>query len=181
LATQAASDTVGDTERGFVDLEVQQLKKELERISLTTEYTGTKFLNGSASTLDFQVGVNGDDNSRISFDAGGANATLSALNISGVAVASKDDARDTLDSIDQAISKVAAMRANFGAIQSRMQTTINNISTYRENLSAANSRIRDADMAAEAANLAKTTILQQAGVATLAQANQTAGLAMKLL
>jgi flagellin len=181
LATQAASDTVGEAERGFVDLEVQQLKSELDRIAQTTEYSGTKLLDGSGSQLDFQVGVRGGENNRISYDAGKANASTDNLGVSGISVSSKDDARDTLESIDSAIKNVASMRAEFGAIQSRMNSTINNISVYRENLSAAQSRIKDADMAAEAANLAKTSILQQAGVATVAQANTAAALALKLL
>jgi flagellin len=181
LATQAASDTVGEAERGFVDLEVQQLKSELDRIAQTTEYSGTRLLDGSGSQLDFQVGVRGLENNRISYDAGQANASTDNLGVNSISVASKDDARDTLESIDSAIKNVASMRAEFGAIQSRMNSTINNISAYRENLSAAQSRIKDADMAAEAANLAKTSILQQAGVATVAQANTAAALALKLL
>ncbi len=181
LATQAASDTVGEAERGFVNIEVQQLKEELERIALTTEYSGTKLLDGSAGTLDFQVGIYGNENNRISYDAGKANATISSLGVSGISVSSKGDARSALDSVGDAIKKVAAMRGSFGAIQSRMGSTINNIEVYKENLSAANSRIKDADIAEESANLAKTSILQNAGVATLSQANQTTGLALKLL
>jgi len=181
LATQAASDTLGDTERGFVNVEVQQLRAELDRISATTEYSGTKLLDGSASTLDFQVGIKGGEDNRISFDAGKANASASSLGVGGVAVDSKSSAQDMLDTVDSAISKVAEMRSGFGAIQSRMGSTISNLSVYRENLSAANSRIKDADMAEESANMAKTAILQQAGVATLAQANQSTGLALKLL
>lgn len=181
LSTQAASDTIGQKERGFVDIEVQQLKQELDRIAKTTEYVGTNLLDGSAKKLDFQVGMKGDEKNSISFDAGAANATISALGVSGVNVRDKSSAKATLDAIDDAISKVASMRAGFGAIQSRMSTTVNNLSTYRENLSAANSRIKDADMAEEAANLARTNILQQAGVATLAQANVSNNLALKLI
>ena len=181
LATQAASDTIGDKERGFVNVEVQQLKQELERISLTTEYTGTKLLDGSAKTLDFQVGIGAGVNNRITFDAGQANATISSLGVSGIAVDSKSAARDTIDQVDAAISKVASMRANFGAVQSRLNSTINNNEVYRENLAASNSRIKDADIAAESSELAKSNILQNAGVATLAQANQSTALALKLL
>ncbi len=181
LATQAASDTIGEKERGFVNIEVQQLKQEMERIAQTTEYSGTKLLDGSASELDFQVGIRGSENNRITYDASKANATVSSLGVSGISVDSKSSARDTLDSVEEAIAKVAGMRSNFGAVQSRMSSTINNIEVYRENLSAANSRIKDADLAVESAELAKTSILQNAGVATLAQANQSTGLALKLL
>jgi len=181
LATQAASDTIGDAERGFVNVEVTELTKELDRIARTTEYSGARLLDGSAPSLDFQVGIRGGEMNRITYQAGETNATASALGIEGFSVATKDDARAVLEEIDPAISKVAAMRANFGAIQSRMQSSINNIETYRENLTASNSRIRDADLAEESSNLAKQSILQQAGVSTLAQANTSTALAIKLI
>lgn len=181
LATQAASDTVGETERGFINVEVGQLLAELDRISSTTEYSGTKLLDGSGGSLDFHVGTSGSKDNVISFNAGEANATSSALGVSGMSVGSKDDARSTLDNIDQALTKVGTIRANFGAIQSRMGSTINNLAVYQENLEAANSRIRDSDMAQEAANLAKNSIIQQASVATLSQANNNTALALKLL
>lgn len=181
LSTQAASDTIGATERGFVDIEVQQLKQELERIAQTTEYGGSKMLDGSAGVLDFQVGIRGNENNRISYDASKANATVSSLGVSGISVSDKGSARSALESVDDAIKKVAAMRGNFGAIQSRMNSTINNLEVYKENLQSATSRIKDADIAEESANLAKTSILQNAGVATLAQANQSTGLALKLI
>lgn len=181
LATQAASDTIGQTERGLVDVEVQQLVKELDRIAQTTEFAGTHLLNGSGKTLDFQIGFRSDENSTISYDAGLANATVSALGVSGIGVHDKSDARNTLEKLDSAISKVGNMRANFGAMQSRMGMTVNSLQSAQEALSAANSRIRDADLAKEAADLAKATILQRAGVATLAQANASTSQALKLL
>jgi flagellin len=181
LATQAASDTIGDNERSFVNVEVSELTKELDRIARTTEYSGAKLLDGSAPSLDFQVGIRGGALNRITYQAGEANATIRALNIDGLTVGTKADARSALEQVDPAISKVAAMRANFGAIQSRMQSSINNIELYRENLSAANSRIRDADMAEESSALAKANILQQTGIATLAQANTSTALALKLI
>lgn len=181
LATQAASDTIGEVERGFVNVEVNQLKAELDRIAQTTEFSGTKLLDGSGQSLDFQIGMRSDENNYITFDAGAADAQAGALEVDGIDVADKGDARDALEAIDKGIQKVAEMRAGFGAIQSRMATTVNNLEVYRENLSAANSRIRDADMAEEAANLAQRTIIQQAGVATLAQANSANSLALKLI
>ncbi len=181
LATQAASDTIGEAERGFVNVEVSELVKELDRIANTTEYSGAKLLDGSAPSLDFQIGIRGTENDYITYAAGNSNASVDSLEIDGISVSSKDDARETLGRIDPAISKVAEMRANFGAVQSRLNTSVNNISTYRENLTAATSRIRDADFAEESANLAKNTILQQAGVATLAQANNATSAALKLI
>jgi flagellin len=153
----------------------------MDRISDTTEYSGTKLLNGSGGTLDFHVGTGGGDQNIISFDAGQANASSGALGVSGLGVGSKSEARSTLDSIDQALTKVGTMRANFGAIQSRMGATINNLAVYEENLAAANSRIRDTDFAKEAADLAKNSIVQQASVSTLTQANTNTALALKLL
>jgi flagellin len=181
LATQAASDTVSDTERAFINVEVGQLLTELDRIAQTTEYSGTKLLDGSGGSLDFHVGTSGSENNIISFDASQANATASSLGVSGMSVASKSEARSVLDNLDEALTKVGTMRANFGAIQSRMGSTINNLAVYEENLAAANSRIRDADMAKEAADLAKNSIIQQASVATLTQANTNTALALKLL
>ncbi len=181
LATQAASDTIGDSERGFVNIEVTELMKELDRIANSTEYSGAKLLDGSAPSLDFQIGIRGTENDYITYAAGSSNATMDSLGISGITVATKEDARATLESIDPAISKVAEMRANFGAVQSRLNTSVANISTYRENLAAATSRIKDADMAEESANLAKNQILQQAGVATLVQANNSTASAIKLI
>jgi len=181
LATQAASDTIGKSERGFVDVEVQELVKELDRIAKTTEYSGAKLLDGSAPSLDFQVGIRGNSEDRITYAAGESNAQIRALGIDSVSVREKDAARRTLETIDPAISKVASMRANFGAMQSRLQSSVNNIGTYRQNLAAAQSRIRDADMAEEASELAKQTVMQAAGAATLAQANSSTSVALKLL
>ncbi len=181
LATQAASDTVGETERGYLNVEVGQLLTELDRIANTTEYSGTKLLDGSAGTLDFHVGVGGSEENIISYDAGLANATASALDVGGMAVDTKDAAKSTLENIDQALTKVGTMRANFGAVQSRLDKTISNNATYEENLIAAKSRIQDADMAVEASNLAKDQILQNAAVSTLAQANNNTNLALKLI
>jgi flagellin len=181
LATQAASDTIGDREREYVNVEVEELIKEADRIAQTTEYSGAKLLDGSAPTLDFQIGIRGGEADRITYAAGDANARTGDIGIDGLSVKDKDSARDVLEQIDPAIAKVASMRANFGAMQSRLQTSVNNISTYRENLSSAMSRIKDTDMAEESANLAKSSILQQAGTAVLAQANNSTNLALKLL
>ena len=181
LATQAASDTIGEAERGFVDVEVQQLVKELDRIAQTTEFAGTHLLNGSGKTLDFQIGFRSDENNRISYDAGKANATVSALGVQGISVADKDGSQKALEILDDAIAKTGDMRANFGAMQSRMAMTVNSLQSSQEALASANSRIRDADMAKESSELAKSTILQRAGVATLAQANNSTGYVLKLI
>lgn len=181
LAVQAASDTVGEQERGFLNLEAQQLKQEADRIVKTTEFAGMKLLDGSAGQLDFQVGAKGGDDYKISYDAGSANAQISELGIDGIDVSSKSGAQSALDNVDTALAKVGAMRANFGAVQSRMESTIANLGVAQASFTAAESRIRDADMAAESSNLAQSTILREAGTAVLAQANANNQAALKLL
>lgn len=182
LAIQAASDTVGNTERKFVDVEYQQLKNEIQRISEVTNFNGTDLLNGTGGIMDIQVGIHNDAfKDRISFNAGAANASLEALGINAEAVSSKEQAQVSISAVDDAIVRVNAIRANFGALQNRMQSTIANISIFEENLSAANSRIRDTDVARESAELTKNNILLQAGLSVLQQANNIQNAALKLL
>lgn len=182
LSIQSASDTIGDTERQFTNVEFQQLKSEIQRVSEVTQFNGTPLLSGVGGILDFQIGVHNDPfNDRISFDSSAANSTLTSLGVSGETIGSKQGAQLSLDVIDEAIVKVNSMRANFGALQNRLTSTINNINISHENLSAANSRIRDTDVAEESAAMAKNNILLQAGVSVLGQANSIPNLALKLL
>ncbi len=182
LAVQAASDTIGDTERKFLDVEYQQLKSEVQRVTESTNFNGYDLLNGTGGVIDIQVGVNNDPfKDRISFNAGAANATLEALGLVSESVGTKEGAQNSLSVIDDAMISVNAIRANFGAMQNRLQSTSNNLLVYDENMSAANSRIRDADVAAESTELTRTNILMQAGTAVLGQANQVNQLALKLL
>ena len=182
LGTQAASDTIGDTERKFIDVEYQQLKSEIQRISDSTAFNGYDLLNGTGGVIDIQVGVhNNPFQDRISFNASAANSTLEALGMTTESVATKETAQMTLDTVDNALTSINAIRANFGALQNRLVSTSQNLKISDENLSAANSRIRDADIAAESSELAKNNVLQQAAVAVLSQANNTQQLALKLL
>ncbi len=182
LAVQAASDTIGPVERQFLNVEYDQLISEVDRISDGTEFNGTQLLSGTGSILDFQVGTRNDPNiDRLSFDASKADANSSALGINLTSVADKASAQNSLAAIDQAIVSVSAMRADFGAIQNRLQSTVGNIAISTENLSAANSRIRDVDIAEETAEMTKNNILLQAGTSVLAQANQTSNTALSLL
>lgn len=182
LAIQAASDTIGDNERGFTDREFQSLKQEIDRIANITNFNGTPLLNGKAGVLEFQVGTHNNPLlDRISYNGERADSSLEALKISGESVNSKSGAQMTLSVLDDALNRVNSIRADLGAIQNRMQSTINNLSISDENLSAANSRIRDADMAEETSELTKQNILMQAGVSVLGQANQSSQMALKLL
>ncbi len=182
LAVQAASDTIGPVERQFLNVEYDQLVSETDRIAEGTEFNGTKLLAGTGSVLDFQVGTRNDPNiDRLSFDASKADANSAALGMNLTSVADKASAQNSLAAIDAAIVSVSAMRADFGAIQNRLQSTIGNIAISTENLSAANSRIRDVDIAEETAEMTKNNILLQAGTSVLAQANQTSNTALSLL
>jgi flagellin len=182
LAIQSASDTVGDTERGYTDLEYQQLKSELGRISETTTFNGISLLNGEGGELDFQIGANNDDfKDRIQYDTSKINSGLDNLGMSGEGVASKDGAQSSLEVVDEAINTVSGQRAELGALQNRLQATSTNLETSVENMSAANSRIRDVDYASATAENAKNNILKQAGTSVLAQANSAGQSALRLI
>lgn len=182
LGIQAASDTVAERERGFIDLEVQQLKNEAERISRTTRFGSQSLLDGSGQNYEIQVGVNNDSfEDRISFQASMLNATTDNIGITGLDFNTKEGAQDALNVIDAAQSQVASFRANIGALQNRFNSTTENLGAQFENLSAANSRIRDADIAAASAESARNNILLQASTAVVAQANQQPGLALKMI
>ncbi len=181
LGIQASSDTVGDKERGFVNLEVNQLKSEIDRIANTASWNSTKLLDGSSPTFDFQVGLYATNNDRISFDASKNVATLDAIGLKDVDFSSKEGAKGALVLLDEAQGNINGMRSNIGALQNRLTSTVDTLAVTEENLAAANSRIRDADVAQVSSELARNSVLQQAGVATLAQANQSTQLALKLL
>jgi flagellin len=181
LAMQSASDGIGNTERGYVDTEAKALVSELDRMANVTEYNGTKLLNGSSSTLDFQVGLFSSSNDAITFTTIDATVGASGLNVSGLALGAKASALAALASIDSALQAVSSARATLGANGNRMQSAINNIQAFSESLSAANSRIKDVDVAAETSNMSRQQILMQAGVSVLAQANQMPQMALKLL
>lgn len=182
LGVQAASDTIGDTERKFLDVEYQQLKSEMQRIGEATQFNGHDLLNGTGGVFDIQVGVFNDPfKDRISFNASAANATLEALGLTAEGTQTKEAAQQSLSVVDNAMTSVNAMRANFGAMQNRLSSTISNLAVAHENYSAANSRIRDTDIAEETAEMTRNSILLQAGVSVLGQANQAQQVALKLL
>jgi flagellin len=181
LAVQAASDTIGDTERGFLDKEVQSLKHEADRISKSTNYNGTALLSGEGKVLTFQVGAEAGEMNRIEFDPSKTNVTASALGVAGVSLASKDGALDAMGNLDEAIKRVNENRSELGAMQNRLQSTSNSLGIAIENLSDARSRIADTDIAHETSNMVKNSILQNAGIAVLGQANSMPNNALKLL
>jgi len=183
LGVQASSDTVGENERKFMDVEFQQLLSEIDRIAQSTEYNRVPLLNGSASTFEIQIGTRNNpviDRVKL-FDSSAADINAVALGLNLASVSDKTSAQNSLSAVDNAISSVTAIRAEFGAMQNRLQSVINNLMVSRENLAAANSRIRDADIAEETTELTKNQILIQAGVSVLGQANTTIKSALSLL
>ncbi len=182
LSTQAASDTISNTERSFIDKEVQQLKQEVDRIAHTTEFNGHKLLAGEGDTLEIQVGMNNNPElDRFKYDVSKTNVTLNHLGLDSVSTVDKESSRDNLAKVDNAIRTLSENRAELGALQNRFQSSVNSMTIYDENMSSARSRIYDVDMASETAELTKNNILSQAGVSVLAQANQNNMMALKLI
>jgi flagellin len=182
LSIQGASDTISDTERSFLDKEVQQLKGEVDRIALGTEFNGTKLLDGTTPFMEFQVGINNDPTlDRLSFDGAAQAVTTGTLGIDVVSTANKENSQNNLAFIDSAINRVNDNRSTLGALQNRLGSTINNLLIYRENLESANSRIRDTDMASETSELVRNNILSQSNISVLSQANSNNLQALQLL
>jgi len=186
LAVQSANGSLGGNERGYIQTEFTQLSKEIDRISKVTNFDGQNLLDGAAATgLNFQIGINSSANDTISLSI--ATLTTSTLGstgggkITGASLSTVTNAKAAIGTFDAAIRQLSKERANLGAVQNRMTVTVSNLSVAQENLSAANSRIRDVDVANESANLTKSQILSQAGLAVLAQANQLPQAALSLL
>ena len=182
LAVQAASDTIGVTERKFLNVEFEQLIAEMDRIANSTSFNSVPLLNGTGSVFDIQIGTRNDPiRDRLTFDASTADVNIAALGLNLASIADKISSQNSLSAIDQAIISVSGVRADFGALQNRLQSTINNIAVSVENLSAANSRVRDTDIAAETAELARNQILLSAGTSVVAQANASTRTALSLI
>jgi flagellin len=181
LAVQAANGTLTDAQRGNLDKEVQNILLEINRVGSDTEFNGVKILAGSvataASAITLQIGANGGQN--IAFTIG--TISVSDLGLSGLAVSTQASASAAIASLDAAVATLNTQRALMGAIQNRLEQTIARLGVTSENLQAAESRIRDADMAAEMIYFTKNQILQQSGTAMLAQANQAPQSVLQLL
>ncbi|MDJ0761587.1 MAG: flagellin [Myxococcota bacterium] len=184
LSVQAASGTLGSLERDYLDAEFQALITEIDRIAAVTEFNGIALLNGAASTgISLQVGLDDDVNDLITASIGNTYASqlgdtnyINAQHVSTVALA-----QSALSVIDAAITDVSSVRGGLGGVQNRLSITVYNLATQRENLSAANSRIRDVDVASETVALTRNQILMQAGISVLAQANQLPAMALSLI
>jgi flagellin len=183
LAVQAANGSLTDTDRGYLNTEFSLLQSEIARVQDGTKFNGVELIDyngGTADTTTFQVGLNDDTNDQIDVDFRGIDLETIRDN-TAVLISTQADAQAALADIDDAISAVSNARAGFGAAMNRMEVSINNTQTMRLNLSAANSRIRDVDVAEETSTMARNQVLAQAGVSILAQANQLPQLAFGLL
>jgi len=181
LGVQAANGgTMTSTERSYIDQEFQLLESEINRIVSVTEFNGQKLIDGAISSgVDFQVGMNNTANDRIALSVADSDST--SLGLNDDVLTSQTGAQAAIDALDTAIQSVATARGTLGATQNRLTITLTNLGNMHENLSAANSRIRDVDVAAESATMTRNQILVQAGVAVLAQANQLPKSALSLI
>jgi flagellin len=182
LSVQSASDTITDKERVYSDMEFQQLVTEVERIATSTTFNEKQLLSGEGDSMEFQIGIrNVEANDRIKYQPGDTSVKADDLGIDSLSVSSKVSSQENLEVIDGAINKVNTNRATLGALQNRLQSTVRNLEVKSENLSGANSRIRDTDIAEESANLAKANILAASSTSVLAQANNSNAGALQLI
>lgn len=177
LAVQASNGTLSSADRDTIDTEVQALISELDRIADSTAFNGVNLLDGSSTTASIQVGINDGD----TIDVGLEDTTAATLGVDAVSTADATDASDALADIDSAIETLNTARGSLGASQNRLNSAFASIQNARENLSAAESRVRDVDVAVETADLTRNSILQQAAVSVLSQANVQPQLALTLL
>lgn len=184
LAVQAANASNNDTDRASIQVEVAQLLAEIDRVANAAEFNGTKLLQGleDDEALVFQIGANNTGDDQLTIDGKALiDATIEALGIKDLSVSDVDSAQGAIDAIDAALKQVDVARGNLGAILNRFESTIANLNNTINNLSAARSRIEDADYAVEVSNMTRAQILQQAGTSVLAQANQVPQTVLSLL
>jgi flagellin len=182
LAMQASNGSLGSADRGYLDTEFKSLQGEISRIQGSTTFNGTNLITSDALTsVTFQVGLNDTANDQIEVHFNGIDLDEVVGATTLLTGGTTDNALDSLGIIDTAIGTVSGARAGFGAAMNKLEVATNNIQTMRLNLSAANSRIRDVDMAEETSNLARNQVLAQAGTSILAQANQLPQMAFGLL
>jgi len=185
LAVQSSNQTLGANERGYIQTEFTQLGQEIDRISNVTDFAGQKLLDGSASAgLTLQVGINNTSNDRLQFKITKlATTTLgsTSLHVGSASLSTATNAQTAIGVFDKAIQQLSSARASVGATQNRLNVTVSNLAISQQNLSAAQSRITDVDVASETASLTKSQILSQAGLAVLAQANKMPQSALSLL
>jgi flagellin len=167
LAVQSANAIYSEEDRSLIQVEVSQLIEEIDRIAVTTEFNKFKILDGSNRDFQFQVGPNPGQSITVVMKT----MTAEAIGVSGLTMSTIDTANEALGRIDQAVGNVSKMRASYGAVQNRLEYVVSNLAVASENLQAAESRIRDTEMASEIVNFMRLRILKDSGVAMLMQAN----------
>lgn len=183
LSIQSANGTYTNQDRLFLNDEFNSLKSEVDRIVDVTEFNGHKLVDGSETNITFQVGINATVNDKIavSLASMGASAIGGTTMLSALSVSTVTKALSAISNVDAAITDISTQRSKLGSVQNRLQITVSNLASYKENLSSANSQIRDIDVASETADMARNNILMQAGVSVLAQANQMPQVALNLI
>jgi len=181
LAIQSASETLANSERAYIQDEYDQLADEVDRISAVTNFNGVQLADGSRPTLEVQVGIFNTTNDRIAIQLGDLRATSLGVDTANISLSNAASAQASLTALDVAIDSINKVRSDFGAVQNRIESSLNNLHVYTENLAGAESRIRDADFAYETAQMSKYQTMQQAGTAILAQANQLSQGALRLI
>lgn len=177
LATQGASETLGSTERAYVQSEFTSLSSEVDRIANVTEFNGQKLADGSTTSIAVQVGVRATADDQITISLGDLTAATLGVDTGSIDMSTATGAQAALATIDTAMNSVSAYRASYGATENRLGNALNNLETFEQTTREAESRIRDADFGSETAQLSQNQILQQAGVSVLSQAktiNQSA-------
>jgi flagellin len=181
IAMQASNGDMSQVDRGYIDTEFSSLKAEMSRIEGSARFNGQPLVSATAANITFQIGLNNTSSDQITLTFGGLNLTTILSAGTSLAGATAGNALASLAVIDDAIQTISTNRARYGATLNRLDVTVSSIQTMRLNITSANSRIRDVDVAEETANLSKNQVLSQAGVSVLAQANQLPQLALKLL
>jgi len=182
LAIQSANDTLGDEDRGRSNIEFQQLKREVKRIIKTNEFNGRKLLDGSAGKFEFQVGIHDNDGvDQVNYDMSNLLRSADQVSLSNGSIINKGQSMAMLPKIDKMLTEVSGARAFLGGVQNRVQSTVANLQTSRINTSAANSRIRDTDVADATAKRAVSQIKTEASTSFLGHANSLPGKVANLI
>ena len=181
LAVQSSSDTLANSERAYIQDEYGQLADEVDRISAVTNFNGVALANGSKASLSVQVGIFNTADDRISISLGDLRSTSLGVDSGNMSLASAASAQAALTNLDTSIDSINKIRSDFGSVQNRLESSLNNLHSYTENLAGAESRIRDADFAYETAQMSKYQTMQQAGIAILGQANGLTQGALRLI
>lgn len=181
LAIQSASDTLSDSDRYVIDKDFQHMKNEVERLTASTSFNGNNIIKGESSVYDLQIGVTGDSLNRIRYDMGKVMDSRNNFGIASINLRSKESSQQSLSALDKMMGEISKSRAMLGSMSNRMNSVIQNLQVSKENLSSSESKIRDTDVAKEAANRAKMQIAESASLSMLKISNDQPGLILKLV